>query len=246
MNGYGILGTIIAIIIGYLLGSINFSILIAKYFHKVDIQKVNTGNPGATNVTITLGKKWGLLVVFLDEIKTIIVMFITFGISCIAIPGTSFNLDQTSYYVPAVFTILGHCFPVYNRFKGGKGVACFLGFLLMINPFYFIICVGLWWIIYPLTKRVTFSSGLSILTIALVCWLPWISMITTVSGDYHVMMTSKVVWFNHFHQYNDIGYWDNFILINVCLDLAALLIGIVTYSKSKVKQKQMHNLSNIK
>ncbi len=149
----GILFVIISAIIGYLIGSINTSLVIGSAMG-VDIRKQGSGNAGATNAVRVLGKKVGVFVFFGDFLKGILACLIGW-------------LIFKNHLVSGVFAVLGHVFPVYYNFKGGKGVSTVLGVLLFFDWKIFLIC-GLWMLIMiHLTKIVSIStlSGLVLATI---------------------------------------------------------------------------------
>ena len=105
----------LVLLISYLLGSINFAILIAKY-KGIDIKKEGSGNPGSSNALRVLGKKYAAGVLAGDMLK---------GVVCIYL-GVYF-IGSTNPFIFGLASVLGHCFPAYYKFKGGKGVATFLG-----------------------------------------------------------------------------------------------------------------------
>ena len=114
---------VILIIAAYLIGSINFSILLSRLISGQDIRKSGSGNAGATNMLRTYGKKMGVITLLLDVFKGIAVILIC----------RLLKVEKEWEYVSAVFVILGHNFPLYFGFKGGKGVATSLGAVLMLN-----------------------------------------------------------------------------------------------------------------
>jgi glycerol-3-phosphate acyltransferase PlsY len=95
-----------------LIGSINFAYLVAKY-KKINIQEIGSGNPGSSNVLRALGKNYAIVVLLGDLFKGV-VPFLLFGI-------------QTESIIYGVMAAIGHCFPIFYKFKGGKGVATYLG-----------------------------------------------------------------------------------------------------------------------
>lgn len=115
---------IIAGVISYLIGSIPFSFLIAKWVKKVDIRVVGEGNVGGRNVWHVVGKKYGVLAGFLDLLKGLA----AFGI------GHLFGLYPWNIWVCGFLAVIGHCFPVFLRGRGGKGAATAMGFLLGMQP----------------------------------------------------------------------------------------------------------------
>ena len=137
---------IVFVAFSYLLGSIPFGKLVGLKYG-VDIQKKGSGNIGFTNTLRTLGWKPGVLVLFLDVIKG----FIPIKLALQFLP-----LNQA--LVIGLITILAHIFPVWLKFKGGKGVATGLGILLAINPSVTIIALIIFLTVFFLTKIVSLSS----------------------------------------------------------------------------------------
>lgn len=115
---------IIFAILGYLLGSLNFSIIIGKLFYKVDVREHGSKNAGTTNTLRTLGKVPAIFVLLLDTFKAVIAYWLVFLIT-----------KNVSYsYIGAATAVVGHNFPVFFGFKGGKGVATSLGACFCLNP----------------------------------------------------------------------------------------------------------------
>jgi len=199
------LGTILASIIGYFIGSISWSIIIVKLRKGIDIRKVGSGNAGATNTVRILGPGWGLLVALMDGFKVIEVALITVCFSMI--PHELFS--QTSYFIPAILVIIGHCWPIYYKFKGGKAVSCFIGLLLISNVLYFILFLIVWWLSALITKKVSLSSIIAAVVLAFVIWLPWLNGLNTFTWEwnsYEVWFTEAwsdrflpFAWVNYFH-----------------------------------------------
>ena len=117
-------------IISYLIGSVNFSILLSKMLSGKDIRESGSGNAGATNMLRTYGKKMGVITLLLDVLKGIVVILLSRLVKNIA--GTD-EIYPVISYVAGVCVILGHNFPLYFGFKGGKGVATSLGVVLMLD-----------------------------------------------------------------------------------------------------------------
>lgn len=115
-------------VVSYLIGSVNFSILISKAISGKDIRESGSGNAGATNMLRTHGKKMGVLTLLLDVLKGIIAIII----AMIVDKNIGANTGILSY-IAGVCVILGHNFPLYFGFKGGKGVATSLGVVLMLD-----------------------------------------------------------------------------------------------------------------
>jgi glycerol-3-phosphate acyltransferase PlsY len=121
--------TIIAVaIVSYLIGSVNFSIILSKAISGKDIRESGSGNAGATNMLRTHGKKMGVITLLLDVLKGIIAIIIAIVIDKNFGTGTG-----VLAYIAGVCVVLGHNFPLYFGFKGGKGVATSLGVVLMLD-----------------------------------------------------------------------------------------------------------------
>jgi glycerol-3-phosphate acyltransferase PlsY len=142
---------ILFVIFSYLLGSIPTGVIISKFFFKVDIQKVGSGNIGATNVARTLGKKVGIITLIGDALKGIIPVVVV----KIYQP---YPLNQTLIFFCALAAFFGHLFPIYLKFKGGKGVATALGIFIVFFPLQTLICALLFFIIVYITRYVSLGS----------------------------------------------------------------------------------------
>ena len=125
---------IVLIILSYLFGSISTSTIICR-IKNIDIKKIGSGNAGATNTVRALGKKYGALVLVLDILK---------GIIPTLIASTLSSNSLTLPVLCAFSTVLGHVFPVYFSFKGGKGAATFIGTILVLFPIGALICFITW------------------------------------------------------------------------------------------------------
>lgn len=152
----------IFILLGYLVGSIPWALIIGKVFYNTDVRKHGSGNLGGTNVLRTLGKLPGISVMVLDSLKALIYMFII----------SKIYKDAIAFAGLAV--CLGHCFPVFANFKGGKAVACSCGYVLGINLFIehkilltFIIPMLIWLIIMLLTRYMSLASMSGVLSAAI-------------------------------------------------------------------------------
>ncbi|MCK4630154.1 MAG: glycerol-3-phosphate 1-O-acyltransferase PlsY [Bacteroidales bacterium] len=146
------------IISAYLLGSIPTSVWVGKIFYGIDIREHGSGNAGATNTIRVLGWKAGLPVMIVDVLKGFAaVTLIRFVQS--PPPGT----DQFVNYQLMLggAAVIGHIFPVFAKFRGGKGVATLFGMVLAISPFSTMVCAGVFLITLFLTKYVSLSSILA-------------------------------------------------------------------------------------
>ncbi len=128
----------IALIIGYFLGNISFARIISSKL-KNDITKQGSGNPGSMNMLRTFGFKVGILNLLLDSLKGVVSSLIglwIFGGNINSITGI------TGVYIGGLGAVLGHNFPVFYKFKGGKGVACILGIFAVANPLWSLVAFG--------------------------------------------------------------------------------------------------------
>lgn len=174
MMHINLVGTLIFIIIGYLIGSVSPAIIISKTRFKTDVRKHYSKNAGATNSTRVMGIKWGAVILILDGFKPAIAILIVYGLTFINITNSNYAhiFDDAYLYVTGFATIIGHCWPIFHGFKGGKGAASSLGLLLMINPIYCIITIASWWLILYLTKMASLSSLLMMLMAFILSWIP--------------------------------------------------------------------------
>ncbi len=115
---------ILSILSCYLIGSISFGRIISKLSKNIDITSKGSGNTGATNVLRSIGVSYGLLVLFLDMVKSIIPVLI--------IENYEFGSINYATQIAALSAIIGHCYPIFHNFKGGKGVATGIGPLFVI------------------------------------------------------------------------------------------------------------------
>lgn len=122
----GILVSVILAIVCYLIGSINSSILISKLVTGKDIRESGSGNAGATNMLRTMGKKYAVITLIIDILKGVVAILL----SMLAV---SFGAGEASAYIAGVAVVLGHNFPVFFGFRGGKGVATSLGVILLLD-----------------------------------------------------------------------------------------------------------------
>ena len=152
----GIILPIALLIASYLLGSIPTALIISKSFAGIDIRDYGSKNMGATNVNRVLGFKYGLIVFIIDAIKAgLIISLFTFQLLEWEASWMILKIHPLIYGVVAV---IGHMFPIFAEFKGGKGVACCTGILLAYSPLIFIIVITVFILILIWKKYISLSS----------------------------------------------------------------------------------------
>ena len=145
----------------YLFGAIPFGLLVAKS-HGVDIRTQGSGNIGATNVFRVIGKGWGIFTFVLDALKGFIPSFF--------FPRLA-GLDAEWGVLFGIVAILGHSFPVYLKFKGGKGVATSAGMLLGIAPLAVLVGFVCWVLCMVISRIVSLSSIVAAVAVAIAVWV---------------------------------------------------------------------------
>ncbi len=163
-----------AALIGYLLGSVNFAVIVAKR-HGVDILKAGSGNPGATNVKRVIGKKAGNLVFALDALKGLVAAGWPFVFFALLVKHFEERMDTIVPMQLAGFfgALIGHCFSVFLKFKGGKGVAVTIGALLGAMPVNMAVGGLVWAALFFGTRYVSVASiGMALALPAIAYFLP--------------------------------------------------------------------------
>ncbi len=151
--------TVLLILLSYLMGSIPFGFILTKIFLKKDIRNIGSGNIGATNVLRTGNKSIGYLTLILDILKAVIpVLYI------------KFNYPEL-VYISSLSAFIGHVFPIWLKFKGGKGVATYVGILFAINYIFGLVFAISWLIIFFISKYSSLGSILSSLLIPIFIFL---------------------------------------------------------------------------
>jgi glycerol-3-phosphate acyltransferase PlsY len=145
---------ILLLISAYLLGSIPTAVWIGKYFYKIDVREYGSGNAGATNTFRVLGKKAGIPFLLIDVLKG-------FAAVCLAYlsnyPKSSNQLINLQL-VLGIASLVGHIFPIFASFRGGKGIATLLGIILAVHPYAAFISMGIFIVILLISHYVSLSS----------------------------------------------------------------------------------------
>lgn len=162
------------LVVAYLLGSIPFALIVGKWFYKIDIRTQGSGNLGATNAFRVLGKKAGILVSLGDVSK---------GLLAACLP-TMFGIDLHPLF-PGLLAIIGHCYPVFANFKGGKAVATSSGVFLAVSPVVFLLGLITFFITLKISKYVSLSSTVSSFIIFLT---------SLFIGDYSLIIFTSIIF----------------------------------------------------
>ena len=150
---------ILIILFSYLCGSVPFGLILTKFFGKIDIRKIGSGNIGATNVLRTGNKLLALSTLMLDALKGYIPAIITL------------KYFPESIQLSCLMTLLGHIFPIWLKFKGGKGVATYLGVLFALSLQLSLLFIFTWVIVSLIFKYSSLSSIFSSLTVCVVAYI---------------------------------------------------------------------------
>lgn len=147
----------LGLITAYLLGSIPSAVWYGRIFFKIDIREHGSGNAGATNSLRTLGKKAGVIVLLLDLLKG----FLAIQLATLLAPYQDIVSKEWLQSTYGVMAIIGHLYPIFAQFKGGKGVATALGVILAVNPWATLVCTIAFILIVVTTKYVSLGSLLA-------------------------------------------------------------------------------------
>ena len=173
---------LLMLILAYFIGSIPFGKIIVQLKLKKNIQKLDSGNIGATNVGRVLGQNWGILVFFLDFLKGFIVTFV--GVWLFA------DINQALFL--GLAALIGHIFPIYLGFKGGKGMATTCGILFVLAPFVIILCGFFHLLVLSQIKTMSIASFSSLVLCIILCWL-----VAPIEIFYFLLIFAILIVFSH-------------------------------------------------
>jgi glycerol-3-phosphate acyltransferase PlsY len=169
-------------VLAYLLGSIPFGLVLTRMAGYGDIRKIGSGNIGATNVPRTGNKPLELLTLLLDG-----------GKGAMAVLLARYCSGDDAALAAGLFSILGHCFPVWLKFQGGKGVATTLGMFLVLAPYVGLAAIGTWLITALLTRISSLSALLAMLSTPVVAYVVYHNAVLAgVSA-----LVAALVWYRH-------------------------------------------------
>ena len=183
---------IIVTVYSYLLGSIPFGLILTKIFLKKDIRKIGSGNIGATNVLRTGNKKVAFLTLILDGSKGALALFLLTSLLTKASVFNIYNFELIMSVV-AISSVLGHCFPIWLNFKGGKGVATGFGTILFINLLVGITALLIWLLMAKFFKISSMSALVAYFLI------PFLMTFNSVENYFIIasVFISSTCWFQH-------------------------------------------------
>ena len=177
----GLMNIFLVILFAYLIGSIPFGIIISKIMGLGNLRNIGSGNIGATNVLRTGNKLAAILTLIFDLLKGAIAVIITYYI-----------FNDTTAQIAALSSFLGHCFPIWLKFKGGKGVATFIGISLALYwPAGILICLT--WVLIAFLSR---TSSLSAL-ISSLSGILWVWVLGAPSAVFIMTVLTILIWFRH-------------------------------------------------
>lgn len=153
----------LALAAAYVVGSIDFAVIVAR-MHGVDIRAAGSGNPGASNVLRTIGKFPAAMVFVLDMLKGFI------GSAMVTIAAADVGITHWAF-AGGLAAVVGHCYPIFHKLKGGKGVATGAGVLLWCSPIVGLIDIAIWFLVVFLTKTASIGSLIIlVITVPLLIW----------------------------------------------------------------------------
>ncbi len=180
-------------IIAYCLGSISFSVIFSKKMAGFDVREKGSGNAGSTNVLRTVGKKAAALTLICDILKGIIAVLLAYAFSHIVEDANGALMVQ----IAGIMVVIGHTFPVFFKFKGGKGVATSLGIIMLINYQIGLICLIFALLVMFLTKTVSIGSIMAAILFPVLTLL--IHENYLIEGNYIIfgILLALIVIYNH-------------------------------------------------
>lgn len=156
---------LLLIVLAYLIGSIPTSVWVSRRFFDIDIREYGSGNAGATNTYRVLGSKWGTFVMIVDMLKGVAATSLYILLPKYA--GMEHELMRTNFMLGlGLASVLGHIFPIWANFKGGKGVATLFGMAVAMQPLVAVCCIGVFLLVLFLTRFVSLSSILASVSFA--------------------------------------------------------------------------------
>ncbi len=186
---------IVIAIVAYLIGSINFSVILSKKMAGFDVREKGSGNAGTTNMLRSVGKKAAVITLICDILKGVV----SIGIAII-VGNIVKDLDKSLLVqIAGILVVVGHTFPIFFGFKGGKGVATSLGVILMTNWKIGLICLIFALVLMALTKMVSVGSIAAAILFPVLTIFLTDTFIVTEGSNYFIysILLAILVAFNH-------------------------------------------------
>ncbi|MGL5977695.1 MAG: glycerol-3-phosphate 1-O-acyltransferase PlsY [Erysipelotrichaceae bacterium] len=178
---------LLACLLGYFLGSLPFALIIGKVFYNTDVRNFGSGNLGASNAGRVLGKNAAIAVSVLDVLKVVFAIWVT----------TLFSQEFAIF--AGVFASIGHCYPIFAKFKGGKAVSTMFGFLfgmsafVLSNPWMFLIPLAVFFGLLKITKIVSLSSMITSVFVVFLVGFVSQNIVITIA----LVLLSALIIFRH-------------------------------------------------
>lgn len=194
---YNIIVGFSSLLIGYFFGSIPFGIILCKLIYNRDPRLEGSKNSGGTNVGRLFGKRMGMSVIILDGIKTAIPLIGVWAIITFSSLRADFaaNLGQPMFtngtlyiYLSALGAAIGHCYPIFAKFRGGKAMSAFAGFGLVTSWFVFIVGLAAFFIVLKLKKYVSLGSMVCCITCSITAWIIYALQFVIPESFWHFFM----------------------------------------------------------
>lgn len=191
------IGVLCSLILGYLLGSLSFGVIIGKVFFGIDVRTQGSHNSGGTNTGRVLGKKVGLIVILLDAFKAMGAIWIVYFICKIPEVQNYLVISPSYYaYIAGISACIGHTFPCFFSFKGGKAVACLGGICLATNWIISLLGLTIFLVVLFIFKYVSLSSIVTSISVIILSCLPFVKeygMNFSLTADlYYTLLLSAV------------------------------------------------------
>ncbi len=185
----------IGLLVAYLLGAVPSAVWYGKAFHGTDVRDFGSGNAGATNTFRVLGKKAGSIVMAADILKGFVATSLPKVIAqYVEVSSSELVLLQIAF---GIIAVVGHIFPVYIQFKGGKGVASLLGMVLAINPAGAGVCILAFLVIFFLSKYVSLGSMIAGIVYASMMFVPYFNPENLLAMKIFGVVTAGLLIYTH-------------------------------------------------
>jgi glycerol-3-phosphate acyltransferase PlsY len=153
--------SVLAVVIAFLIGSIPTAYIVGRLRKGVDIRTVGSRNAGTMNVVYQVGFFWGLLVLFVDIVKGVLAVFV----------AVQLHPSPVVHLIAGLFAVLGHAFPPYLKFRGGKGGATCIGVLIYLLPWAAPVYLGIFLLMLLVTRYATLSYSVAFICFPFIAWL---------------------------------------------------------------------------